>query len=118
MLISTVFLFDAVYYVASKEKYRIALSALFMVLTLLSKLHVLAALPLVLMYLYKWDGLRLLRSVCYAAACFIGTAVSIHFGRAFCEMMLFNEEQGAFTFAALRFVSVEVYAAAAFFVYS
>lgn len=112
-LIPTVFLLGAVYYVSSKEKYRIALSALFMVLALLSKLHVLAALPLVLMYLYKRDGF--LRSVCYAAACFVGTAVGMlpFWSRAFCEMVLFNEEQGALTFAALRFASVEVYAAVA-----
>lgn len=112
-LIPTVFLLGAVYYVSSKEKYRNAKSALFMILALLSKLHVLAALPLVLMYLYKRDGLS--RTVCYAAACFAGTAAGMlpFWSESFCRMVLFNEEQRTLTFAALRFASVEVYAAVA-----
>ena len=72
-LIPTVFLLGAVSVISSKENGRHIKSALLMVLALLSKLHVIAALPLVLMYLYKRDGFR--RTIYYAFFWFMGTFI-------------------------------------------
>lgn len=112
-LIPTVFLLGAVSVISSKENGRHIKSALLMVLALLSKLHVIAALPLVLMYLYKRDGFR--RTIYYAFFCFMGTLIGMlpFLSDGFCRMVLFNEEQKALTYAALKFSSVEVYAAIA-----
>lgn len=112
-LIPTVFLLGSVYYVSSKEKHRNVKGAFLMILALLSKLHVLAALPLVLMYVYKRDGLR--SAAVFAAGCSAGTFAGMlpFWSRDFCSMVLFNEEQGVLTYAALKFGTVEIYTAVA-----
>lgn len=108
-LIPTVFLLGAVYYASSKEKHRKGKSILFMVLALLSKLHVLAVLPLMLMYLYKRDGLR--DAAMFAGCSLFGTIGGMlpFWSDGFCSMVLFNEEQRVLTHAALSFGPVEVY---------
>lgn len=109
-LIPTVFLLASVYFISSKEKYRNLKGMLFLILALLSKLHVLAVLPLMLMYLYKREGAY--KTAGFAAGSLAGTFVGMvpFFSDGFCRMVLFNEEQNAVTYAALRFASVEVYA--------
>ncbi len=112
-LIPTVFLLGSVYYISSKVKYRNAKGALFMVLALLSKLHVLAVLPLVLMYIYKRDGFK--RAAIFAGSCFAGTFAGIlpFLSHGLIQMVFFNKEQSALTDIALQFGSVEVYVAVA-----
>lgn len=109
-LIPTVFLLGSVYFISSKDKHRNLKGMLFLILALLSKLHILAALPLMLLYLYKRDGLS--KTVGFAAGSLFGMLVGMapFLSDGFCRMVLFNEEQRAVTYSALRFASVEVYA--------
>lgn len=108
-LIPTVFLFGAVSYISSKEKYRNIKGALLMICALLSKLHILAVLPLVLIYFYKRNGFG--STVAFTVCCLFGVAVGMlpFFSNGFCSMVLFNEEQHVLTYTTLKFASVEVY---------
>lgn len=112
-LIPTVFLLGSVYYISSKEKYRDLKGVLFLILALLSKMHVLAVLPLMLIYLYKREGVY--KTAGFAVAFSVGTLAGMapFLSNGFCRMVLFNEEQRAVTYAALRFASVEIYAVGA-----
>lgn len=110
-LIPTVFLLGSVYYFSSKESHRYLKGTAFMVLALLMKLHVLAVLPLVFMYLHKRDGMR--NAAIFAVSCMAGTVAGMlpFWSKGFCSMVLMNEEQRAVTFVVLRFAFLEVYAA-------
>ncbi len=111
-LIPTVFLLGSVYYFSSKERWRSLKGMAFLTLALLTKLHVLAVLPLIFMYLHKRDGIRSASTV--AAGCIAGTVAGmlLFWSDGFCSMVLLNEEQSAITYVTFRFAFVEVYVAA------
>lgn len=108
-LIPTVLLLGAVYYVSSKCKHRYLAGGALLTCALLSKLHILAVLPIIFIYMYKRDGIRnaLKFSACVILATGLGMMVFMSEG--FNEIVLFNSEQGILTQVVLRFATVEVY---------
>lgn len=112
-LIPTVFLLGAAYYLTSKEERWGVKGAVLLMLALLSKLHILAVLPLIFMYLYKREGIR--KAAVLMSGCLAGTVLGMlpFLSNGFYSMVFFNEEQGALTALTLKFPSVEVYVAVA-----
>ncbi len=108
-LIPTVLLLGAVCYVSSRERYRLGKGAVLLVLAMLCKLHILAALPLVAMYLYKRDGMC--TTACFLGVCAAGTAggLALFWSDGFCRMVLFNREQSALTRLAFAFGQERLY---------
>lgn len=108
-LIPTVLLLGAAYYVSSKEKDRALKGAAFLILALLTKLHILAAVPVILMYLYKRDGLK--KTTAFGMSVAGGTILGllVFFSEGFNSMVLLNEEQNVLTQVTLKFVNVEMY---------
>lgn len=108
-MIPTVLLLCAVYYLSSKHKKRYYLGGIFLIGALLSKLHILAALPIIFIYLYKRDGLKnaLKFSLVVGFVTIVGMMPFMSEG--FCKIVLFNSEQSILTQVILRFSTVEVY---------
>ncbi len=108
-MIPTILLFGAVYYISSKKKKRDLLGALFLIASLSAKLHVLAVMPIIFMYLYKREGIR--KALAFTGCVTLGTLLCMipFFSKGFCSMVLFNQEQNILTQVAFRFVSVEIY---------
>jgi len=108
-LIPTVFLLASVYYLSSREDCRLRKGTAFLVLALLSKLHILAVLPLIFMYLLKRDGFRKAAAVTFVTV--TGTVLGIlpFWSEEFSSMVLFNEEQEVLTALTLKFSSVDLY---------
>lgn len=108
-MIPTVLLLGAVYYLSSKHKRRYYLGGLFLTCALLSKLHILAALPVIFIYLYKRDGFKntLKFSLSVGFATIVGMLPFMSEG--FRRIVLFNSEQSILTQVILRFSTVEVY---------
>ena len=108
-IIPTVLLLGAVYYISSKEKYRDIKGALLLIMALMTKLHILAVLPIIFMYLYKRDGLK--KAMVFSGIVATGTIflMALFKSQGFYSMVLFNEEQNVLTQVALKFATVEMY---------
>lgn len=108
-LIPTVLLLGAIYYLSSNMTYRYLKGALLLSVALLSKMHTIAVLPIIFIYLYKRDGIKktLLFSIGVVMATIMGMLPFM--SKAFCEIVLFNAEQNILTQVSLKFVSVEMY---------
>ncbi len=108
-LIPTVLLFAAVYYISSRRRNRTVIGALFLVAALLSKLHILAALPIIFMYLYKRDGLK--KTTAFGSGVLAGCIAGMipFLSEGFISMVLLNQEQNILTQVSLKFVSVEIF---------
>lgn len=108
-LVPTVLLFVAVYYISSKNKYRCFLGVIFLVIALLSKLHILAVLPIVFLYLWKRDGVK--KTMQFSGGVVIGTVIGMlpFISKGYLQMVLFNSEQNILTQISIKFVTVEMY---------
>lgn len=108
-LIPTVLLLGAVYYFSSKLNHRHLKGTLLLVCAILSKLHILAVLPIIFLYVYKRDGIR------YTAEVVIGTLLLSSLGlfsflsEGFKNIVLFNSEQKILTDVSFKLASVEMY---------
>ena len=95
-IIPMTLLFASLYILTQdRAKWNIWLSALLLGLALLSKLHIVAILPLIAIYLYKRSGLR--AAAVYLITALLITAVGIwpFFGDGFISGVLFNSTQSA-----------------------
>ena len=108
-LIPTVLLFAAVYYISSKHKHRYLLSVLFLIAALLSKLHILAAIPIIFLYIYKRDGLK--KAFGFSGITLIGTGLGMipFISKGYMQMVLLNSEQSVLTQVSFEFMTVEMY---------
>ena len=108
-LIPTVLLLCSTYYLSSKRKHRYMTGGALLVCALLSKLHILAVLPIIFIYLYKRDDIR--NALKFSGSVVIATIAGMlpFMGDGFREIVLFNSEQSILTQVILRFSTVEVY---------
>lgn len=110
-IIPMTFLIIALYYLVSKNKdtKRYTLGSVFMVLSLLSKLHILAVVPIVIFYLAKRDGIK--KAFYFGTATAIGCAVGIlpFMSEGFMQNVLFNTEQSVLTQVYFSFDTVQMY---------
>ncbi len=108
-LIPTCFLVAAVFYLSSGHDYSYLFGGLCLSAALLSKQHILAAVPILFLYLLKRDGCK--RAILFfsgvLAVAFLG--MFPFFSEAFYKMVLFNAEQSILTQVALKFGSVKLY---------
>ena len=108
-LIPTVLLLCSGYYLSSKHKYRYLAGGALLVCALLSKLHILAVLPIIFIYLYKRDGIRNTLIFCGSVTLTVIMGMLPFMSEGFREIVLFNSEQNVLTEAALPFGTVEIY---------
>lgn len=109
-LIPTGFLIISIYYlVAGREKQSLVKSGIFLTLALLSKLHILAALPIILLYLLKREGLK--KTFYYGGGVTAFTVLGLlpFWSEGFSQMVLFNSEQAVLTQVYVRFASICIY---------
>lgn len=108
-IIPMVFLLIALYYLSSKAKRNYVIGGIFLVLSLLSKLHILAVVPIIFLYIYKRDGLK--KTIAFAAGVFAATTAGlmVFMSKGFCQMVLFNNEQNVITDVSINFASVRLY---------
>lgn len=108
-LIPTVFLLGAVYFLLAKGEKNYWYSVFFLSCAMLSKLHIMAVLPIIFLYLKKRDGWK--KTFIYfgsvLGATFAGFLPFLSEG--FLNMVLLNPEQSILTQVSFKFVSVEMY---------
>ena len=118
-IIPTALFLGALYYMSYAQKRNYVVSGIFLTAALLSKLHILAVLPIVFIYLYKKETIR--TAVRYACGVALGVAVGIlaFLSPGFVNLVLLNSEQGILTQIVFDYTSVQVYIpiAAVVFVY-
>jgi len=108
-LIPTVLLLCSVYYLSSKHRHGYILGGGLLVCALLSKLHILAALPIIFIYLYKRDGMKNALRFSISAVCVTAIGMLPFLSEGFMEIVLFNTEQSVLTQVMFRLSTVEVY---------
>ncbi len=110
-LIPMNFLIMALYFLVSKKsiKKRYIWASVFTAFALLSKLHILAVLPIIFFYLHKRDGLT--KAFGFFALTFSIVIIGIipFWSSGFKHMVLFNEQQNVLTQVSFHFASVEMY---------
>lgn len=108
-LIPTVLLLGAIYYFSSKLNYRCLKGIALLVCAILSKLHILAALPIIFLYLYKRDGIQKTAKVVCGTLALTVAGLLIFFSEGFQNIVLFNSEQKILTEVSLKLATVEMY---------
>ena len=108
-LIPTVLLLVSVYNISSKHKWRYFVGGGFLILALQSKLHIMAAVPIIVIYIFRREGLE--RAVLFEIFVIIGSMIVAlpFFSQGFCTMVLFNLEQDVLFDIAIDFVAVKLY---------
>ncbi len=110
-IIPTVWLIIALYYLTTKknEKAHYVFSAFFIIIALLCKLHILAVLPLIFLYIQKRENIQ--KAILYFMTIFIGVGIGIApvCSMGFYSGVLFNSEQSVLTQVSFRFATVEMY---------
>lgn len=108
-LTPTVLLLGAIYFLIEKKKHSYWYSGAFLISALLTKLHILAALPIIFFYLLKREGWE--KTFLYFAGVLCGTILGLllFFSDGFVNMVLVNTEQSILTQVSFSFVSVEMY---------
>lgn len=110
-LVPMVFLIIALFFLISKKKdmYRYVFGALFTVLALLCKFHILAVIPIIFFYLQKRDDLK--HAIVYIMSVIVGTLVGIApvWSQGFRQLVLFNAEQAVLTKVVFNFDTVQLY---------
>lgn len=108
-LIPTVFLLGAVYYLSSKQNGRYVKGVALLVCATLSKLHILAALPIIFLYLYKRDGIRQTVKAASATVLLIAVGLLPFMSEGFWHIVLFNAEQKVLTQVSFNLATAELY---------
>lgn len=108
-LIPTVLLLGAVYYFSSKLNYRHLKGALLLVCAILSKLHILAVLPIIFFYLYKRDGIKATAKVLLGTLLLAFLVLLPFFSEGFKNIVLFNSEQKILTNVSFKLATAELY---------
>lgn len=108
-LIPTVLLLCSLYYLSSKYRHGYIVSGGLLICALLSKLHILAALPIIYIYLYKRDGMKNALMYSLSVACVTVIGMLPFMSKGYMEIVLFNSEQSVLTQVIFRLSSVEVY---------
>ncbi|MDE7001091.1 MAG: uridine kinase [Lachnospiraceae bacterium] len=108
-LIPTVLLLGAVYYFSSKEGHRNLKGTVLLAGAVLSKLHILAVLPVIFLYLYKRDGIR--ETAKSASGTFLLTALGFlpFMSEGFINMVLMNSEQKILTQVSFTLATAQMY---------
>lgn len=108
-LIPTVFLLGAVYYLSSRQSGRYIRGTLLLACAALSKLHILAVLPIVFLFLYKRDGIRQTIKMAVWTIVLIVCGLLPFMSEGFRNIVLFNAEQKVLTEVSLRMSTAELY---------
>ena len=108
-LIPTVFLLGAIYYLSSKLDYRYIKGMVLLACAVLSKLHILAVLPVIFFYLYKKDGIKQMIKVVLGTAFLTTIGLMMFMSDGFKNIVLFNVEQNVLTQVYFKLSTVEMY---------
>lgn len=108
-LIPTVLLFGAIYYLSSKQNGRYLKGTALLVCASLSKLHILAVLPVIFLYLYKRDGFKQTIKVAVTTGLLTVTGLLIFMSEGFKSIVLFNAEQKVLTEVSFKMATAELY---------
>lgn len=108
-LIPTMLMVFAVCMLASKCKLRYAWGIIFTVMALLCKLHILAIIPIVILYLVKRDDAW--KGIVYTVTCVLGVIIGIIpvLSEGFISGVILNAEQNVLTQVHFDFVYVQMY---------
>lgn len=108
-LIPTMLMFFAIILIVSKKKKRYLFGGLLTIAALLSKLHILAVLPIVVVYIWNRDGIK--KAAEYMALVTTGTILGIcpFLSEGFIQCVLLNREQNVLTQVYFQFASVRLY---------
>ncbi len=108
-LIPTMLMFFAIILVISKREKRYLFGGLLTIAALLSKLHILAVLPIVAAYIWNRDGVK--KAAGYITLVAAGTMFGIlpFMSEGFIQCVLLNREQNVLTQVYFQFASVQLY---------
>jgi len=108
-LIPTVFMLFAVCALVSKSQFRFSTGIMLTIAALLCKLHILAVIPIVVLYLVNRDGIQ--KAVWYCICVVAGTVAGMVpvFSDGFLRGVIFNAEQSVLTQVYFDFASVRLY---------
>lgn len=108
-IIPMILLVASIYYLVSSKYNNILISALLLALALGSKLHILAILPVICIFLLRRDGIKKMIEFCFIA--FVGLLVIIlpFWCKGFTQYVLLNSEQSVLTKIYFSFGDVKIY---------
>lgn len=108
-LIPTMLMFLAIILMISKKEKRYLFGSLLTIAALLSKLHILAVLPIVVVYIWNRDGVK--KAVEYMILVVTGTILGMlpFISEGFVQCVLLNREQDVLTQVYFQFASVQLY---------
>lgn len=108
-IIPTMFLVVSIYYLIQQGKKNTLLFTVLLVASLMTKLHIIAVVPLLYWYLYKKKGIKHCICSLLGLALGVGGILYPYMGKAFVELVLFGKEQATVTNLCLDYVNVKVY---------
>lgn len=108
-IIPTVLLVVSIYYLVSDKCKNDIVPALLLAASLGTKLHILAVVPIILLFVARRDGI--LKALRFATITFVGVAIAIlpFWGNGFVQTVLFNTEQRVLTAVYFSFLDIKVY---------
>lgn len=108
-LIPTVLLIISIYYIVGRKKKDLWISAILISAALLSKLHIAASVPILLLYLQKRDGIWRTFQFALAVICITILGMLPFAGKGFVELVLLNSEQSILSKVYFDYYHVKIY---------
>lgn len=109
-LIPTGFLIISLYYlVADKSNQSLRKAAVFFAMALLSKLHILAAMPIIVLFILKRDGIKKVIEYNFIVVTLVLFGMFPFWSGGFIQTVLFNPEQTVLSQVFLTFSTVKIY---------
>lgn len=118
-VIPTTLLLGSLYFLLKKKKYHYEISILLLSMALLTKLHILAIIPLIFIYLMRSDGIIFATSYTVRTLGITGLGIFPFVSQGFIKSVLFNAEQSVITDVFWNLNSAKIYIPvfAVFFIY-
>ena len=108
-IIPTMLMLFAICILASKKEHRYLMGTILTIAALLCKLHILAVIPIVVMYIWNRDGIK--KALTYGICVCCGTILGMlpFMSEGFIKCVLLNTEQSVLTQVTFDFATVKLY---------
>lgn len=108
-VIPTTLLLGSLYFLLKKKPYHYQISILFLSMALLTKLHILAIIPIIFIYLMRGEGLIFATSYIVGTLGITGLGIFPFVSKGFIKSVLFNAEQSVITDVFWNLNSAKIY---------
>lgn len=108
-IIPTIILVVSIYYLLGRRERDWIIAAILLSCALLTKLHIIAVVPIILIYLYKRDGLRKMFSFSVRVLIMTMLVIILFAGKGFTQLVILNAEQNILSKIYFDFAYVRLY---------